>query len=123
LGKNRGTPPSNLVSSTSFSLKSLGHSPARDFFLGVIKKSCVWVVIHRILPKELRPLPCQGKKIFWGLFLLKRSVFGYSDPQNRSGHIYIDIYLLYKYIIIIYIVQRWPPQEEEKVFIWPPFFL
>jgi hypothetical protein len=38
--KNRGTPttpppPSNLVISTLFSLKSLGHSPARDFFLGV----------------------------------------------------------------------------------------
>ena len=29
----------NLVSSTLFSLKSLGHSPARDYFFGVIKKS------------------------------------------------------------------------------------
>ena len=34
-----------------FSLKSLGHSPAPEFvFWGyfVIKKSCVWVVTHRI---------------------------------------------------------------------------
>ena len=29
-----------------------------------------------ILPKELRPLPCQGKNHFWG-GLFKRAVFGY----------------------------------------------
>ena len=32
---------------------------------GAVKKSCVWVVTHRInVPKELRPLLCQG--FFWG---------------------------------------------------------
>ena len=42
--KNRGTPPPHKPCFFElFSLKSLGHSPAPDFFFGGVKKSCVWV--------------------------------------------------------------------------------
>ena len=76
----------NYIALPFSSTARLGHSPAPEFFLGGFKKSCVWVVTHRI--KNGGRIKGEGKH--------RRQ----SRTQASDVYLWVRAYRLFNFVIL-----------------------